>query len=130
MDFYPVSFVFIFCANNIDYDILSLEIINPHKMKESCACSCCCKKNPLALTLGVFAAVAHLIWLALVAGGVAKPFADWMLGLHHIQLEWTVMSLNYANAVMLVAMAFVGGYVLGWILSTLWCVFGGCKCGK
>jgi len=100
-------------------------------MKESSTCGCgCCKKSTLGLTLGVFFALAHLLWLVLVAAGVAKPWMDWILGLHHIQFEWTVMPLNYLNGLILVVLTFVVGYVLGWILSAFWCVFGGCKCKK
>ncbi|MFA6992490.1 MAG: hypothetical protein WC269_04410 [Candidatus Gracilibacteria bacterium] len=98
-------------------------------MKDGSSCGCC-KSNPLGLTLGVFAAAAHLVWLVLVGTGVAKQFADWMLGLHHIQFEWTVLPFDWASAVMLVVMTFVCGYVLGWLLGWLFCVFGGCKCEK
>lgn len=97
-------------------------------MKDSCAC--CSWKNPLALTLGLFAAVVHFIWLILVATNVAKPMMDWVLQMHHIQFDYTVMPINYVDGLILVVLTFVVGYVLGTILAGFWCLFGGCSCKK
>jgi len=80
-------------------------------------------KYSLALTLGVFLSVAHIAWLFLVAIGAAKPFMDWALALHHVQLSYSIMPFDIVNAVILVVMTFVVGYVAGWIISALW---GGC----
>ncbi|MFH1284062.1 MAG: hypothetical protein ABIH78_00510 [Candidatus Peregrinibacteria bacterium] len=77
-------------------------------------------KNSLGLTLGIFLAAFHALWLLLIGLGVAKPALDWMLGVHHITLTWDVLAFDWAYAGLLVAMAFVAGYVIGWLFAGLW----------
>ena len=76
-------------------------------------------KNQLGLTIGIFAALCHLIWTIAVAVGIQK-FVDWILLLHAIKLELTLTSVVILNAVLLVILAFVGGYVFGWVFGAIW----------
>ncbi|MBW2970446.1 hypothetical protein KY319_04965 [Candidatus Woesearchaeota archaeon] len=79
-------------------------------------------KNKTGLALGAFFAVFHAIWaifIAITAGGVQR-FIDWILGLHMIQMQWTIMPFNIVSAVLLVVVTFVFGYIFGWIFAAVW----------
>ena len=76
-------------------------------------------KNKLGLTIGIFAALAHLLWTIAVAVGIEK-FVDWILLLHSIKLDLTLTSVVILNAVILVVLAFAGGYVFGWVFAAIW----------
>ena len=76
-------------------------------------------KNQLGLTIGVFAALCHLVWLVAVAIGIQK-FVDWILLLHSIQLNLTLTSVVILNAVLLIVIAFIGGYIFGWVFAAIW----------
>ena len=75
--------------------------------------------NQLGLTIGVFAALCHLVWLVAVAIGIQK-FVDWILLLHSIQLNLTLTSVVILNAVLLIVIAFIGGYIFGWVFAAIW----------
>lgn len=76
-------------------------------------------KNALGLALGILAAAGHLVWLILIGVGVAKPVIDWILALHHLEISYALSPINAVNAVLLVMVTFVVGYVLGWIFAAL-----------
>lgn len=76
-------------------------------------------KNQVGVTLGIFAAVCHLVWLVAVALGIQK-FVDWILLLHSIQLDVILTQVVILNAVLLVVLAFIGGYIVGWVFAALY----------
>ena len=76
-------------------------------------------KNQVGLTLGIFAALCHLIWLIAVAIGIQK-FIDWILLLHSIQLDLALTSVVILNAVILIVLAFIGGYIVGYVFAAIW----------
>ena len=76
-------------------------------------------KNKVGLVIGIFAALCHLVWTIAVAVGIQK-FVDWILLLHSIKLDIILTNVVILNAVLLVALAFVGGYVFGWIFAYIW----------
>jgi hypothetical protein len=41
-----------------------------------------------ALAVGIVIGLYHLSWVGLVAAGLAKPFMDFVLELHFIQLDY------------------------------------------
>lgn len=73
-----------------------------------------------ALSLGLFVGFMHLVWSILIALGWAKPLADFILNLHHIQLSYDIAPFSLGTAVMLIILTFVVGYVLGFIFATGW----------
>ena len=77
-------------------------------------------KNKLGLVIGIFLAIFHLIWVIAVAAGIAKPFLDWVLSLHLITLSYSLLSFSFASAGLLLVIAFVAGYVWGWIFAAVW----------
>lgn len=79
-------------------------------------------KNQLGLTLGVFAAICHLVWLIAVSLGI-QSLVDWILLLHSIQLNLVLTNVVILNGIMLIVMAFVGGYIIGWVFAYIWNLF-------
>ena len=76
--------------------------------------------NKIGLALGSFLAVVHLIWVIMVKIGVAAKFLDWIMGLHFISMPMAIMPFNIGNAVFLVVVTFIFGYVAGWLFSVIW----------
>ena len=76
--------------------------------------------NKLGLVLGIFAAILHAVWAISVAVGVAQAYLDWIFPMHFIGNVFSVISFNAGTAILLIILAFVGGYVLGWIWAGLW----------
>ncbi|MBS3148631.1 hypothetical protein J4219_07120 [Candidatus Woesearchaeota archaeon] len=76
----------------------------------------------LGLTVGIFLAVVHAVWLFAVAvmPSATKSFLDWALKMHHVNLVYALAPFNLLNAVLLVAFAFLVGYVFGWLLGTIY----------
>lgn len=77
-------------------------------------------KNKLGLTVGIFAAAAHLIWALTVALGFGQGFLNWIFPLHFLDNVYSVMPFSLKTAVMIVVMAFVCGYVCAWLFGALW----------
>lgn len=76
-------------------------------------------KKQVGLTLGIFAAIVHLVWLIAVAIGVQKA-VDWILLLHSIKLDLVLTNVVLLNAVLLIVIAFIGGYVVGWVFAAIY----------
>ncbi|MEN9524026.1 MAG: hypothetical protein RL536_95 [Candidatus Parcubacteria bacterium] len=73
-----------------------------------------------ALTLGSFVAFIHLVWSVLLALGWAKPLADFILALHHIQISYSLAPFSFGTAVALIIVTFVLGYIFGFVFATGW----------
>jgi len=78
--------------------------------------------NKLGLTIGIFVAALHALWAVLVAVGQdqVQAYLDWIFPLHFIGNVFQIMTFNLVSALILVVMAFVGGYICGWVLAWLW----------
>lgn len=76
-------------------------------------------KNRVGVALGLFAALVHLVWLVAVAVG-AQKFVDWILLMHSIRLDLVLTSVVLLNAVILIVVAFIGGFIVGWVFALIW----------
>ena len=76
-------------------------------------------RNQLGLTVGIFAALCHLVWSIAVAIGI-QDFVDWILLLHSISLDLILTSVVILNVIILVVLAFIGGYIFGWVLAAVY----------
>ena len=80
--------------------------------------------NPskVGLALGAMFAVLHAVWSAAVAlvPGPLQKFLDWVFALHHIKPMYSLLPFNLMNAVILVILTFVVGYVVGFVFATIW----------
>ena len=77
------------------------------------------ENNAIGLALGILLSGMHAAWLILVYIGLAKPLMDWVLGLHMIQIPFSMMEFNSGRALGLLILTFLVGYVVGWILAAL-----------
>ncbi|MBW3019307.1 hypothetical protein KY329_03940 [Candidatus Woesearchaeota archaeon] len=77
-------------------------------------------KCRLGLTFGVFFGALHAFWAALVGLGVGQQFLNWVYPLHFIMDGYTVMAFTWGKALGLTALAFVGAYVMGWLIAAVW----------
>ncbi len=77
-------------------------------------------KNSAGLAVGLFFGLAHLVWAVMVALAWAKPFLDWILHLHFMDLRYSLNPFAFATALWLVIITFIVGYVFGWALAAVW----------
>jgi hypothetical protein len=77
-------------------------------------------KHRVGLTLGVTCAIVHLIWVIIIGLGYGQRALDWVMGVHFIATPTMVGHFRIITAIGLVVAAFVGGYIIGWLFSTVW----------
>jgi len=73
-----------------------------------------------AISVGAVFGVWHLMWVTLVATGVARPVMDFILKLHFIQLDYTLAPFAVSTAVTLVGLTFAIGAMLGLVFALVW----------
>ena len=72
------------------------------------------------LALGLFFAIVHAAWQALVWVGSAQAFINWMAKLNSLRANETVTAFNATTAITRVIAMFVIGYVFGWVFALVW----------
>jgi hypothetical protein len=73
-----------------------------------------------ALAVGIVIGLYHLAWVGLVAASLAKPFMDFVLKLHFIQLDYSMAPFDPATGAMLVALTFAIGALFGLVFAVVW----------
>lgn len=81
-------------------------------------------KNHIGLTLGVFFAVVHAVWAIAVAVGIGASIVNFIFPLHFLDVAYSVIAFSIWSAIGLVVMAFISGYVCGWVFAAFWNLFG------
>ncbi len=76
--------------------------------------------HKVGLVLGGTIGLLHLFWAVLVAVGFAQPLMDFIFQLHFLNNPYTVTPFNITNAVFLVVVTFIVGYIFGRIFVLLW----------
>lgn len=74
----------------------------------------------VALVLGSFTGLIHLVWGVLIALGFAQPLMDFIYRMHSLNNPFTFTSFSLMRSVSLVIITFLVGYVWGYIFATLW----------
>lgn len=77
-------------------------------------------KNKTGLTFAFLISLMHLFWSILVALGLAQVLLNFVFKIHMLSLPVTVMPFNLTNALMLVVVTFIIGYVFGWLMAFFW----------
>ena len=77
-------------------------------------------ENKTGLTLGGLFALAHLAWLILVVLGLAKPFLNFILMLHHISFSFDMLPFAFGPALGLLICTFLVGYIFGRVFAAIW----------
>ncbi len=78
------------------------------------------RAHKVGLVFGGLVAIVHVVWALLVLLGLAKPFLDWVYGLHFLSFQYSVAPFSSGNALMLVVMAGIVGYLMGYVAGSLW----------
>ena len=76
--------------------------------------------NKAGLVLAALGGGWHLLWALLVATGVAQTCLNFIFWMHFLTPIYIVKPFQLGVAVILVAVTAVFGYVIGFILATLW----------
>ena len=74
----------------------------------------------IGLTLGIVSALFHAVWVLLVGLGVGQTLIDIILPLHFIDVIVGIGNFNILSALWLVVLAFVGGFIVGWLIGEVW----------
>lgn len=82
-------------------------------------------KNQTALTLGTLFSLMHLLWVLIAASGAGQALADFWHRKHFLTDMHAVGGVDFGMAVVGVILAWVGGYVIGFVFAALWNWFGG-----
>ena len=81
-------------------------------------------KNQLGLTLGIVFTILHALWVIIVWVGLGKSVVDWMHSIHFLSDVHTITAVSLGTAVIGIIVAFVSGYVLGWVFAAIWNLVG------
>lgn len=76
--------------------------------------------HKVGLVFGALFGIGHTVWSLLVLVGIAKPYLDWILALHFLNLEYSIDAFSFSNAFMLIVITTCVGYVIGTIVGWLW----------
>jgi hypothetical protein len=81
--------------------------------------------NPLktGLVFGVFIALMHAGWSALVALGLAQKLIDFIFWVHFIAPPFHVEAFDLARAAILIGVTFGVGLVAGMFAALIWNLF-------
>lgn len=74
--------------------------------------------------LGIFSAFLHLIWVVVVASGVAEPAINFWMRLHFIEEQSAVARFDIFGAIALVALASAGAFIIGYVFALFWNAIG------
>lgn len=77
-------------------------------------------KTRSGMILGAFAGTFHLIWSILVGAGFAQAILDFIYKIHFLNNPLVVQTFSVANAILLLVVTSLVGFVFGWFLAFLW----------
>ena len=79
-------------------------------------------KNKFGLIVGCFFAIMHAVWALSVAimKNILQSFFNWIFQLHFLKPLYVLTEFNLKDAVLLVLVTFVVGFVVGWIFACLY----------
>lgn len=77
-------------------------------------------KNKTGLTFAFLISSMHLCWSIFVFLGIAQSILDFIFKIHMLSSSIVVTSFNLLNAIELVIITFVVGYLFGWLMAFFW----------
>jgi len=77
-------------------------------------------QKKVALVLGSFAGLVHLVWSIAIALGFAQPWLDFVYRMHSLNNPFVVAPFSLMRSIGLIVVTFIVGYVVGFIFATLW----------
>ncbi|MBI4440405.1 hypothetical protein HY638_05520 [Candidatus Woesearchaeota archaeon] len=76
-------------------------------------------KTQFGLALGTLFGALHLLWVISVGGKIAQGLVDYWHGVHFLTEVHTIGAFSIGPAIIGVIIAFISGYVLGWVFAAL-----------
>jgi hypothetical protein len=78
--------------------------------------------NPVKLgfVFGSLVAIMHIGWVAVVAAGLGQALADFVFRIHFIAPIYQVQPFDLGHALVLVAVAFSGAFVMAALGGAIW----------
>ena len=78
-------------------------------------------KGQIGLAVGLFFAVVHAAWAAAIAltPTLVEKAINWILSMHFLKISFSFLPFSFGNAIILVVLTFICGYVLGWVFAAL-----------
>ncbi len=76
--------------------------------------------HKVGLVVGGAFAIMHAVWALAVFLGVAKPFLDFVMGLHFLNFQYDVLPFSWGSALTLIVITGIIGYLVGAVLGFLW----------
>jgi hypothetical protein len=76
--------------------------------------------NKVGLAFGGMLGIVHAVWALMILLGIAKPFMDWILGLHFLSFQYDVEPFIFSSALLLVLVTSLLGYLMGYVAGWLW----------
>ncbi|MEK7075405.1 MAG: hypothetical protein AAB948_01225 [Patescibacteria group bacterium] len=76
--------------------------------------------NKTGFVFGGLFAIFHAVWALMVLANLAKPFMDWIFGLHFISFQYSITPFSLGSALMLIIATAVIGYLIGYVFGWLW----------
>ena len=77
-------------------------------------------KNKVALVVGSFAGLVHLVWGIAIAFGFAQRWIDFVYHIHSLNNPFTVMPFDIMRTIGLIIITFIVGYVVGYVFAWIW----------
>jgi len=77
-------------------------------------------KKKVALVVGSFTALLHVIWGLAIAFGLAQSWIDFVYNLHSLNNPFVVMPFDLMRTLGLIVVTFIIGYVVGYIFAIVW----------
>jgi hypothetical protein len=76
--------------------------------------------HDVGLILGATVCIMHIVWSLAVLTGVANWYLDFILSLHFVSNPFVIQSFDLGKAIILWAITFVAGYLVGWVFGIVW----------
>ena len=74
----------------------------------------------VALVLGFFVSLVHVVWSLLILLGWAQPLMDFIFWAHMIDNPYHVTGFTLTQSLTLIVVTFVVGYIVGFVFAKIW----------
>ncbi len=74
----------------------------------------------VGLTLGIMAALLHLVWSLIVALGWGQAWVDFVTWAHMVHATYVVGPFDAAASLIVIVLAFAIGYAVGFVFANVW----------
>ena len=72
------------------------------------------------LALGTFFGLVHAVWAIAVATGIAETKLSYLLNLHFLTNPFDTISFAVGDAILLIIVAIITGYIWGVVFGFIW----------